>query len=238
MFESTPGLDPDLTIQSVTYYPTAPIEGDMINFYAAVKNQGEGSANVSIANLSIDEINIKQVATSILLSNKGENLIWKEVWKATKGNHKLKICLDADSKISESNEENNCFESEFDVSKTQFLTDYIIKSTWMTPKSPVAGDTLSFDAEVYNQGNAFAAGSSTTRLRFYLNIEGDWNLIEEKYAPTEPLDPTSGEKEHGMDISWVMSQGIYKYEICADALSNINESNENNNCTSKTFTIP
>lgn len=236
VFEPTPGLYPDLAIQSVTYYPSAPIEGNNMAFYATVKNQGEGSANVSIANLSIDEINIKQVTASILTSNKAETLIWNEAWAAIKGEHKLKICLDADSKISESNEGNNCFESVFDVSKTQLLADYIIRSPLITPSSPVAGDMLSFSAEVYNQGNASGTGSSSTRLRIDLNNDGIWDIIT-KDTYTDLLDAGEKQREHWDNVC-AATQGTHKYEICTDALSNINEPNENNNCTSKTFTVP
>lgn len=235
----TPGLSSDLFIQSLISYPSNPIDEDIVTFYATVKNQGEGSADPSAVHLNIDGENIGKAMVSALVSDKATTIIFKQVWKAIFGSHALEICTDADSEISESDEENNCFSSKLGVPKTAILPDYISKSPSMTwtglEESPGSGDTLSFSAKVYNQGNVIGAGSSYTRLKIDIGNDGSWDIIA-KDSIVDSLSAGGSEKELFKYV-WAATPGTHKYEICADATSYIAESNETNNCISMRFVI-
>lgn len=235
----TPGLSSDLFIQSLISYPSNPINGDIVTFYAIVKNQGEGSADPSAVYLNINEENIGKAMVSGLVSDKAITIIFKEAWKAIFGSHALEICTDADSEISESDEENNCFSSKLGVSKIATLPDYIIKSPLMTwtglEESPGSGDTLSFSAKVYNQGNVIGAGSSYTRLKIDIGNDNSWDIMA-KDSIVDSLSAGKSEKELFKYV-WAATPGTHKYEICADATSYIAESNETNNCVSVRFVI-
>lgn len=232
---STPGLDSDLIIQSFVSYPSRPINGDTVTLYATVKNQGEGSADSSITYLNIDGESTERILTSALISDKAITITFKEVWKAITGSHTLEICTDADSEISESEEENNCFSSKVNILKTAFLPDYIIKLPSIIPSSPTSGDTISFSAKVYNQGNVIGAGSSYTRLRIDVGNNGNWD------GPVNDsiVDSLSagGNETELFKYAWAAIPGTHKYEICADATSYIAESDETNNCISKIFIV-
>ena len=206
-----------------------------MTFFATIKNQGEGPANSSIVSLNIDGVIIGRASTMTLLSNKAETITWGKIWKATFGIHTFEICADADSEITESDETNNCYSSKFSVSKTVSLPDYIIESTTMTPSNPVLGDTLSFVAIVYNQGNADGA-SSFTSLKIDENNDGTWNIVA-KSAFTDALSQRDSGKER-WDFAWAPTKlGTHKYEICADATSLFSEADETNNCVSKIFIV-
>jgi len=234
----TPGLSSDLFIQSLLSYPSNPIDGDTVTFYAIVKNQGEGSADTSAAHLNINGENIGKAMVSGLVSDKATTIIFKQVWEAIFGSHALEICTDADSEISESDEENNCFSSKLRIPKIATLPDYIIKSPKMTwgnlEDSPVAGNTLSFSAKVYNQGNIIGAARSYPRLRIDINNDGDWDILDNE--STDSLAVGESETELFTHV-WAATPGTHKYEICADATSYIAESNETNNCVSVRFVI-
>lgn len=227
---------PNLFVQSSAYYPSAPIKEDIMTFFATIKNQGEGPANSSIVSLGVDGVIIGRASTMTLLSNKAETITWGKIWKATFGIHAFEICADADSEITESDETNNCYSSNFSVLKTAPLPDYIIESSTIIPGNPVLGDTLSFTAIVYNQGNAEGT-SSFTSLKIDEDNDGTWNITA-RNAFTDTLNQGDSGKER-WDFAWAPTKsGTHKYKICADATFLIAESDENNNCLSKTFTVP
>lgn len=229
------GQTPDLIIQSSAHYPSAPIKEDLMTFFTTIKNQGQGPANSSIVSLSIDEVVIGKASTITLLSNKAETITWGKIWKATYGIHSFEICADADSEIAESDETNNCYSSNFSVLKTAPLPDYIIQSATMTPSNPVSGDTLSFTTTVHNQGNADGT-SSFTGLKIDEDNDGTWDKAA-KNAFTDALTQGDSGKER-WDFAWAPTKlGTHKYKICADVTFLIAESDENNNCLSKTFTV-
>ena len=230
------GQVPDLFVRSPVYYPSPIIKGDVMSFFATIKNQGEGLAGPSIVSLSIDGVTVGKASTMTLASNRAETITWGKIWRATLGIHAFEICADADSEITESDEKNNCRSYKFSVLKTLPLPDYIIKSTTMAPKNAVPGSILSFEATVHNQGSSTGAGTSFTSLKIDIGNNGDWN-VPAKNAVTDTLDQGINLRKR-WDFAWAATPGTHKYKICADATFYIKELDETNNCISKIFTVP
>lgn len=223
--KSTPGLYLDLVIKSLNFYPPEPIVGDAVTFWTIVKNQGEGNAaNSFVVRLSIDGNFWAEATVAGLASGKAENIVWDKKWKASNGKYMLKACI-----------EDDCVETDFIVSKALALSDYIIESASIIPNSPVSGDILSFSTTVKNQGNVTGNGSSFVSLKIDINNDGKWDIAT-KDAIVDVLVPSGKEKEDWKWV-WAATQGTHKYQICADSLSMINESDETNNCQSVRFVI-
>lgn len=224
--ESTPGLDSNLIIQSLNFYPPKPIEGDIVTFWAIIKNQGQGNAvDSSAVRLSINGNFWNEAAAAGLASNKAENVVWDKKWKAISGKYVIEACVEV----------NNCIETNLIVSRILDLPDYIISSNLMIPADPNTGDILSFSAIVKNQGRATGIGSSLVSFYLDINNDGRWDITT-KDGFVDVLVPSGKEKEYWKFV-WAATPGTHKYEICADSGSNIKESNETNNCKSARFVI-
>jgi subtilisin family serine protease len=89
-----------------------------------------------------------------------------------------------------------------------------------------SGNTISYT--IKNQGNA-NAGSS------YSNLYVDSNYIKNDYLSSLTAGSSANRT---FSYSWTCSGTSDSIKVCADANNNIFESNENNNCLTKTFTCP
>jgi C1A family cysteine protease/putative hemolysin len=89
-----------------------------------------------------------------------------------------------------------------------------------------SGNTISY--KINNQGNADASSS-------YSNLWVDGTYITNDYL-TSLAKGSSASRT--FSYSWTCSGSSDSIKVCADANNNIVESNENNNCLTKTFTCP
>ncbi|UCF20688.1 MAG: metallophosphoesterase [Gemmatimonadota bacterium] len=221
----------DLIVQNRALTPTAPSAGQTVTFTADVANNGSVAAgHTSSTRLYIDGAPVPpDPTTGDLAPGAAETETWN--WTATEGDHTYQICADDDGAggvITESDETNNCTaQVPFTVSPPPSeAPDLAVQDHGLAPAAPTTGQTVSFTAQVVNNGSAPAGGSSSTRLY----IDG---------APVPP-DPTTGDLAPGAaeteTWSWSATEGDHTYQICADddgAGGVITESDETNNCTAQ-----
>lgn len=228
---------PDLVVQSPTFNPTAPAEGNNMTFWATVKNQGNGLAASSLSYVSIDGQKFTEFSTASLASNESIVATGSAVWQAVVGEHELKVCADGAKTLTESNEINNCAAITFSVMGT--IPDLVIESVDIAPDPLRANQPLSFAAIVKNRGGASAKPSVAT-LRLDINNNGSWDIIAG--AVSIPALAINGADTALWREVWAGTAGTYKFEICADAVSEpefrITESIETNNCAIRTFVVP
>ena len=98
--------------------------------------------------------------------------------------------------------------------------DLIIEDIW------TSGNSIYY--KIKNQGNANAGYS-------YSNLYVDGYYKKNDYVPL--LASLSSSNEY-FSYSWFCSGTSDTIKVCADANGNVIESNENNNCLTKTFTCP
>ncbi len=232
---AVPTRQADLMVRDDTLAPATPTAGETVTFTADVLNQGAASAGGSSSTrLHIDGDPVPPDATTgDLEPGASESATWS--WTASEGDHTYQICADDDGAggvIEESDEANNCSDPvPFHIGPTP-LPDLVIQDETFSPATPTAGETVTFTADVLNQGAASAGGSSSTRL----HIDGD---------PVPP-DAATGDLEPGASESatwsWTASEGDHTYQICADddgAGGVIEESDEANNCSDPVpFSVP
>jgi subtilase family serine protease len=112
-----PVLTPDLLSQNISISTTT--IGIQVTFSGTVKNSGNGSAASSRAFFELDTGNNgswdKSLGTAPVspLTPDGEHLVTSATWMAKKGIHRVKLCVDSDGEIEESDELNNCLAYQF-----------------------------------------------------------------------------------------------------------------------------
>lgn len=98
-----------------------------------------------------------------------------------------------------------------------------------------AGDQASFFASVRNTGGK-TARSSEARLRIDAGNNGTWDVVVAGNQPSYSLTSRALEAE-AWPNAWTTVEGTHRFEVCADTLSQVSESNETDNCTTQTFTV-
>jgi hypothetical protein len=98
--------------------------------------------------------------------------------------------------------------------------DLIIEDIWTSES------TINY--RIKNQGNAISSAS-------YSNLYVDDSYKTNDYVSSIAVGSSSNEY---FSYSWVCSGTSDTIKVCADGNSNVVESNENNNCLTKTFTCP
>lgn len=99
----------------------------------------------------------------------------------------------------------------------------------------LAGIPLTFTGIIANLGGS-AASPSETRLRIDVGNNG-WTSGEPQFtASTGALAPAGVETETWQG-AWTPTAGTHNFEVCADSGNVVSESNETNNCVSRTFTV-
>ncbi|MEN8153486.1 MAG: CARDB domain-containing protein [Acidobacteriota bacterium] len=169
-----PDKIPDLVIDSITRSPKHPVMGETFTFKFSVFNMGNGTADASVAKISIKGPNtafFKKLPVRILNGhslpfNPMPDSTWlSEEFKFSKwGIYKFTVRLDVDKNVTESDENNNEKFILVDVSPVPDLIVCISNN-----KRPGVGKKTSIHATVKNVGEF---QSAPCKLRFYVEKKG------------------------------------------------------------------
>ncbi|MFC2021564.1 CARDB domain-containing protein, partial [Chloroflexota bacterium] len=97
--------DPDLVVESLTWSPENPSKSDTVTISATVKNQGDGKAIISKLYFYVEgSFKEFQYVQSL---EAGESITKDFTWVAQQGSHLIKLVIDEENEISESDENNN-----------------------------------------------------------------------------------------------------------------------------------
>ncbi len=159
---------PDLTISNINLGSISITKGDNLFFYPTFTNIGNTTANQSIVSVYIDNTfsfsSNLQALGSNAISYPSYNLVTSNL---PVGNHTLKVVLDSNSAISESNEANNSYSRDFTVTEAlpvnhspniyNYLQDQTVNEgsqlNYSIPSNSFVdsdGDTLVFSASLSN----------------------------------------------------------------------------------------
>ncbi len=218
---------PDLIIEDI--YPessTQPEIGKPLNFILKIKNQGEATANSSIAKYSINgasggEIPIPELSIGSS-TNAGFSLTPEDEESIS-----VTVLADSGWTVSESNENNNEFSKVIDINHT--FPDLRIESISLNPDEPHPGENVTFTVTVNNIGSAALESSE---IKYYING------TNENYAGVIPVPAlAAGETKVGTFFWTPGNEGQIEVKTIVDAGSVISESDETNNELTKTATV-
>ncbi len=204
-------LTPDLIIQDITWSPVEPVESDNITFTVTVKNQGIGRADYFLLDYYIDDVRLASYSANPIDAGATDTLTFN--WIAQAGAHSIKAVADPNSRLVESDDNNN----EKTVTFPPLVPDFVIQGITWSPVEPAVGETITFTVTIKNQGSARA---NSFRFNFYIGSlsSGSQNV--------QTVDMGSQVAE---TFTWVAQAGAQTIKVIIDPSNNVPETNEDNN---------
>jgi subtilase family serine protease len=202
---------PDLVIRDVTWSPTDAAVGDNVTFTVTVENQGSGKAGESriechIGISYVEYLEVQEIAA-------GSQVTPSFVWAAQSNPDKVRVVADYDSKLAESNENNNTFTRDIAIAPPDLVVQEI---TW-SPTDAIIGDTATFTAIIRNQGSGEAQD-------FYVACYIDDDLMT--YAFINQIEPDA---TANATFTWLVQGSTHAVRAVADYNRKVIESDEDNN---------
>ncbi len=209
---------PDLIINSLSFSPEYPSEGDEVILTVTVKNQDSGRAEPSSLAYYVDDV--LRESTVIGYLNYGDTTTANFTWTAGTSPHTFKLVADAYNIIEESDETNNILVSP----SPSILPDLIIQDITWTPASPLLYSYVTTTITIKNQGTC---ESYSTRVKFGVDTIHQYTSM----IPALPPGATTTVK-----FMWFTLYESHTLEALVDDENYVKESDESNNVLIKTIT--
>ena len=214
---------PDLIIESLTWSPLEPKEGDLVNITAVVKNVGAGPTTKGFFGTHyIDGLYGGYLRINQLLAP-GETLELSFSWLAEPGIHVVRVeADDIQDNVPETDETNNSSQSAMTAAQV-FFPDLVVVGISVSPPGPdlSSEESIIVQATIRNQGQATAED-------FLNSLFLDGQFHSKKRIPI--LEPGT---EKTVSYTIAPSAGYESIEVMADDVAGrVLESNEANNSAS------
>ncbi|MCK4862902.1 MAG: hypothetical protein KAS25_01335 [Dehalococcoidales bacterium] len=213
-----PIIPPDLIIPEISWSPENPAIGETVTFTVTLKNQGGGKADSFYVAYYMDDTLLTLDHVVNMVSGVSENVTC--TWTSQNGHHTFTAFVDSKKQVTENNENNN----ESSVTIAPNMPDLIVGTVTWSPADMPAGEEVTFNINIENQGSLEAGPS---RVNYYVDgaIAG--------YADIVQLDAGATVTEQ---LIWAATTGHHTIEIVTDSSDQIFEIDEDNN--SKVVTLP
>ncbi|MEW5759498.1 MAG: PKD domain-containing protein, partial [Candidatus Thermoplasmatota archaeon] len=119
-------LRPDLTPKKIELSKDVPMEGEKVKITAKIENVGDVKSESIIVRFYVDEDKIGEKKIDKIEANSSAKVSID--WSPKRGEHKIKVRVDPDKKISENNEENNTKEIKVKVGESMVTIAIVIAS--------------------------------------------------------------------------------------------------------------
>jgi subtilase family serine protease len=191
--------------------------GDNVTITADIGNQGNSRTQDSAVNLYIEDTLIE--SRDLPPIDAGNSLAIPFSWTNQAGNHTIKIIVDPNNTVIETNEANNDKEIELSV----LTPDLVVQDLRWEANSEVTDNQIDFTVTVQNIGSGRAAPN---KLEY----------IFDDMAPAY-LDIALLQAGQAIDLSFsiILSPGSHTTKIIADANGDVTELDETNNEKDFTF---
>jgi subtilase family serine protease len=210
-------LVPDLIVSDVTWLPQNPGAGDNVTFTVKIKNQGSGRA---VASRAGSYINYQFVSyMDIPQMDAGDEATATFSWSAASGSHPIYIIADFDNILNEKVTNNN----DLTLSISILPPDLIIPSIGWSPEDPLINETVTFSANITNQGGGRA---ENFHVFYYMD---DVLLGSELIPRVDAGASVSG------TYNWKVVNGRHIFKAIANFNNYIIESDKTNNENSISF---
>ncbi len=162
---------PDLTVTGVTASPAAPVENQAITLSATVRNAGTlGSAATTVTfylgTTRVATANVGALAAGASVS------VSASVGAQPAGSYQLVARVDESNAVAEQSETNNSATAPAALVVRQADTSDLVPSVTWSPGSPAAGQNVTFNVTVRNQGTVASASGAHNVTVTVLNGAG------------------------------------------------------------------
>ncbi len=214
----TATLYPDLQPTNITYTAT-PTIGQPMYFQSVVRNNGgTESKNFNVKwtmlNTVVGEVDPHANVPGQTTSTGGSVFMWQPTQPGT---YTLQLEVDSNLTVNESNETNNIYSIQLQVGNPQ--PDFKVNSLTINTTSPLEGNSVRFQSNIINQGNASA---SNINVRWYIDGQIFSNQTINSLAAGDLIGTNSV-------IDWTALKGSHTIKVVVDESNQIAESNETNN---------
>lgn len=238
-----------ITYARLTGDRTNIFEGDNYGFKMAIKNQGADNCQINTRSAYYHK-NPGAISWELVTSDEtgaqhlSPGVEWEErtlddpFTTNILGTHQFMVCADYLHTQPETDENNNCTTSTFNV--VAHRPDFIISHISLTGGRTALNLSNRFGLEitVTNQGNA--TPTADIRSVYYLKAPGQtiWTYVADDGSGASNFCIGCSENEYNMDNPFTASSvGTWQGKACADYQGAVNELDENNNCSSFTFQV-
>ncbi|MEW6730390.1 MAG: CARDB domain-containing protein [Acidobacteriota bacterium] len=235
---------PDLTVRNLTLTPANVNPGDNVRLEFAILNQGSSNAGQHSEDVRLSTDNVIDNNDTLITSltsggiNAGSSaqfVIDLRIPNNTApGRYFVGVVADGRAAIAETNETNNIASATINVSGN---VDFDLSELNVTPNTGAGGTPITLSVKLNNRGS-ISAPSITLQVRFSANqtIDNSDTLLG-----TLTSDALAASASTTLTFTGVIPAGFNPGNnfigVIADAGNQVQESNENNNTISTTFTI-
>ncbi|MFB9324583.1 discoidin domain-containing protein [Paenibacillus aurantiacus] len=229
----TAAPNPDLTITGMSWSPASPIETSSITLNATVKNSGTANAPASTVNFYLNNQLAGSAPVAALAAGASATVSANAGTKSA-ASYTVGAKVDESNAIIEQNEANNSYSHASSLVVGQVSSsDLVVTPAW-TPSNPSAGNTVTFTANLKNQGNAATTSGPHAISLVLKNAQG---------TTVQTLNGSySGTLAAGQSVTvnlgtWTAANGSYSAATTVSADANEITAKRDNNTSSSSLYI-
>ncbi len=230
----TPAPNPDLTVTSSSWTPSAPIETDSITASAVVRNAGSASAAASTANFYLGTAKVGTAAVPALAAGASAT-VSANIGTQNAGTYQLTTKVDESNSIIELDDTNNSATNPAALVVSAVQSADLVGTLSWTPGHPAAGNSVGFSATIKNQGNVATTGGSHGVTVTLLNQNNQTvTTLTGSFTGTVAAGATTAPISLG---SWTAANGKYTAHMVVAADADELSVKQPNNTTDTPFFV-
>lgn len=211
----------DLVATDVSVDPSDPIEGDAVTLTATVENQAGSDDTAAVAD-SFEvtfQLDGEQVSTPVTvdeLAPGGTEEVTRTWTASDPGQHTVSAVADEDEQVDDRDRSNNDA-GPVTVDVRAALPDLVVSDLTFQPDPARPGQTVTFTAQLGNNGHADAGGHQVALL------------VDGEVVATTDVDGVAENGQANVTLEWQATAGNHDIEVQVDAGGDQTETNEDNN---------
>ncbi|WP_328989194.1 discoidin domain-containing protein [Kribbella sp. NBC_01245] len=205
-----PAPNPDLTLSTVSWTPTSPVETDAVTLRATVNNTGNAASPATNVNFYLGTTKVGTANVGAIAAG-GSTTVTANIGPRDAGSYPLSAKVDEANTVIEQNDANNSASSSGPLVVTPVASsDLIASAVGWSPGNPSAGSSVAFSVTIRNQGSvASASGAHGITLQI-LNASSVVQTLNASYNGTIAAGASSPAVALG---NWTAANGRYTVKV-------------------------
>ncbi|MFF7361973.1 discoidin domain-containing protein [Streptomyces sp. NPDC008125] len=228
-----PAPNPDLEVTGVTASPSAPVESDTITLGATVRNSGASASAATKVDLLLGGSKVATASVGALAAG-AQTTVGASIGTREAGSYPLGAVVDPAGEVIEQNESNNTYNRADPLVVKPVSSSDLVASVNTSPSSPSAGDAVTFDVAIKNQGSiASASGSHGVTVAVVDSTNATVKTLTGAFTGTIAAGATATSVKLG---PWTAADGSYTVKVTlADDANELPVKRTNNVSTQSLF---
>jgi hypothetical protein len=230
----TPAPNPDLTVSNVTWSPASPVETTTVSLSATVTNAGDLASGPTNVNFYLGGT-LKGGANVAGLAAGASTTATLNVGTLNADTYPVTAKVDEANSVIEKNEGNNSANSSSSLVVAPVQSADIVPVLSYTPSNPAAGNTVTFNVAIRNQGNvATTSGGHGITLTLFNDQGATVTTKTGSFTGTIDAGATSSAVNLG---TWTAVNGRYTIRVVLAADGNELSIKQGNNTSNTAFFV-